>query len=343
MMKAIQKPVAERGFVVADIDRPEYGPEDVLIKIRLASICGTDLHITEWDEWSASRIHPPLIYGHEFCGNVEAVGSRVTHVEPGDYVSAEMHIPCEMCYQCLIGNRHICENVKIAGIDLNGCYAGYIVLPKNQVIKLPKSIPPEYGACLDSLGNAVHAVSAGNVSGKSVLVTGCGPVGLFSIAVAKALGATRIYASDISEYRLDLARKAGCTEALKADKVNVPEFIQQATKNRGVDVVLEMSGNPHALKNGFAALGLAGTMVLLGIPKSTVEVDISRDIIFKEAKVLGINGREIFKTWFLMLDLLETGKLNIEDIITHRFKLHDFGDAIALVASGQSGKVLLEP
>lgn len=342
-MKAIQKPAASEGFIIADLDRPGYGPDEVLIKILLASICGTDLHITQWDEWSASRIQPPLVYGHEFCGVVEAVGERVTHIQPGDYVSAEMHIPCDTCYQCQTGRRHICEQVKIAGIDLNGCYAGYIVLPKNQVVQLPDTLPPEHGACLDSLGNAVHAVSKGEVSGKSVLITGCGPVGLFSVAVAKALGATRIYASDISEYRLNLAQKAGCTQTLNAGAVDVPQAIRELTQNRGVDVVLEMSGNPQAIQNGFDALARGGTMVLLGIPKSTVELDITNHIIFKEARVLGVNGREIFQTWYLMLDLLTTGQLRIDDIITHRFPLDAFGDAIALVASGQSGKVLLEP
>ncbi len=342
-MKAIQKTKPESGFKVAELERPNYGPDDVLIKVRLAAICGTDLHITQWDEWSASRIHPPLIYGHEFCGDVEAVGHQVTHVKPGDYVSAEMHIPCETCYQCMTGKRHICQNVKIAGIDMDGCYAGYVVLPKNQVIKLPESLPPEYGACLDSLGNAVHAVSKGNVSGKSVLINGCGPVGLFSIAVAKALGATRIFASDMSEYRLNLAREAGCTEALKADKVNIPEYLHEVTQSRGVDVVLEMSGSPAGIRSGFKALAIGGTMILFGIPKSTIELDITTDIIFKEATVLGINGREIFQTWFLMLELLESGRLDIQKIITHRFPLDAFGEAIELVRSGQSGKVLLEP
>lgn len=343
MMKAIQKPAAESGFVVADVEPPTFGPNEVLVKIRLASICGTDLHITQWDEWSASRIRPPLVYGHEFCGFVEAVGERVTHVRPGDYVSAEMHIPCGTCYQCMIGKRHICENVQIAGIDLDGCYAGYIVLPKEQIIKLPANLPPEYGACLDSLGNAVHAVSKGDVAGKSVLITGCGPVGLFSIAVAKAMGATRIYATDISDYRLDLARKAGCTKAINVKTVHLPRFVREERQGRGVDVVLEMSGNPRAIVDGFDALGLGGTMVLLGIPQSMIELDITNAIIFKEAKVLGVNGREIFKTWFLMLDLLDSGRLKIDEIITHRFQLEQFGEAIALVSSGQSGKVLLEP
>lgn len=342
-MKAVQKSAAEAGFVIRDFETPAVGHDDVLIKVKLASICGTDLHITQWDAWSASRIQPPLIYGHEFCGHVEAVGERVTHLEPGDYVSAEMHIACETCRQCMIGNRHICEHVKIAGIDLDGCYAGYIVMPKNQVIKLPDTIPFEYGACLDSLGNAVHTVSKGNVSGKSVLVSGCGPIGMFAAAVAKALGAVKIYASDISQYRLDIAKKAGADSIIKADTVDPAKYILEDTQGRGVDVVLEMSGNPQALNAGFEALALGGTMVLLGIPKSTVELDITRHIIFKEAKVLGVNGREIFKTWFLMLDLLASGKLKLDDIITHRFPLEKFGEAIELVGSGQSGKVLLEP
>ncbi len=342
-MKAIRKERPETGFTIAETNKPIYTDHEVLIKISYASICGTDLHITQWDEWSASRIKPPMTFGHEFCGIVEAVGSQVTHVRPGDYVAAEMHIPCNTCYQCMVGKRHICQNVKIAGIDLDGCYAEYISLPKDQLVKIPASIPPEHGACLDSLGNAIHAVSKGDVSGKSVLITGCGPVGLFSVAVANALGATQVYASDISEYRLDLARKAGATQVLNPQADNVNDILLDKTHGRGVDVVLEMSGNPAAIRNAFEALALGGTMILFGIPKSTVELDITNGIIFKEARVLGVNGREMFETWILMLDLLESGRLKIDDLITHRLPMDRFGEAIDLVASGQCGKIILEP
>jgi threonine 3-dehydrogenase len=342
-MKAIQKPAAEAGFKLTRVPKPQIGPDDVLIRVSLASICGTDLHITNWDEWSASRIHPPLVYGHEFCGVVEAVGETVENVAPGDFVSAEMHLPCHVCYQCMVGRFHICENVKIAGIDLDGCYAEYLKLPKRQIFKLPKTLSPEYGACLDSLGNAVHAVSKGDVSGKTVLVVGCGPIGLFSIRVAQALGATRVYASDISPYRLKMAETAGATQVFAADQGPVSNQIKALTHGHGVDVVLEMSGSPVAINDAFKSLKLGGTMVLLGIPKGKVELDITTDIIFKEAKVIGVNGREMFQTWFLMLELLESGKLDIDFIITHRFPLEDFGQAIELIAQGNSGKILLEP
>ncbi|MBY0402370.1 MAG: L-threonine 3-dehydrogenase [Cyanobacteria bacterium] len=342
-MKAIRKSSPSAGFELVDVNRPEIGPDEVLIKVSLASICGTDLHITNWDEWSASRIKPPLIYGHEFCGIVEAVGETVENVAPGDFVSAEMHLPCGVCYQCMTGKFHICENVKIAGIDLDGCYAEYLKLPKRQIFKLPKSMSPAYGACLDSLGNAVHAVSKGNVSGKSVLVVGCGPIGLFSIRVAMALGATRVYASDISPYRLEMAEKAGATQVFAAHQTKVSDEIKKLTQGHGVDVVLEMSGSDIAINDGFKALKLGGTMVMLGIPKGKVTLDITQDVIFKEATIVGVNGREMFQTWFLMLELLESGKLDIDFIITHRFPLAEFGKAIELVALGNSGKILLEP
>jgi threonine 3-dehydrogenase len=342
-MMAIRKPTAEAGFEYVSVEKPEIGPDEVLIKVSLASICGTDLHITNWDAWSASRIKPPLVYGHEFCGIVEAIGQNVENVRPGDYVSAEMHLPCGICYQCMTGNYHICEDVKIAGIDLDGCYAEFVKLPKGQLIKLPPSLPPAYGACLDSLGNAVHAVSRGEVSGKTVLIIGCGPIGLFAIRTAFALGATRVYASDISPYRLEMAKTAGATQVFAADQVRVSQEIKALTHGHGVDVVLEMSGSAPALNDGFQALKLGGTVVLLGIPKGKVELDITRDIIFKAARVLGVNGREMFSTWFLMLELLESGKLDIDFIITHRFPLAEFGQAIELVARGDSGKIVLEP
>lgn len=342
-MHAIMKPSAAAGFQYSTVAKPTIGPDDVLIRVSLASICGTDLHITNWDEWSASRIKPPLVYGHEFCGVVESVGENVKNVVPGDYVSAEMHLPCGVCHQCMVGKFHICEDVKIAGIDLDGCYAEFVKLPQRQIFKLPASISPAYGACLDSMGNAVHAVSKGEVSGKTVHVVGCGPIGLFAIRTAFALGATRVYASDISPYRLEMAEKAGATQVFAANQVTVSEEIKTLTQGHGVDVVLEMSGSPIALNDAFNGLKLGGTVVLLGIPKGNVELNITRDIIFKEARVLGVNGREMFQTWFLMMELLDSGKLDIDFIITHRFPLSEFGRAIELVAQGNSGKILLEP
>ncbi len=342
-MMAIQKPGPQEGFEYISVPKPEPGPQEVLIKVSLASVCGTDFHITNWDEWSASRIKPPLVYGHEFCGVIESVGQEVTHLQPGDFVSAEMHLPCGQCYQCMVGNLHICEHCQIFGIDQPGCFAEYVKLPAKQIIKLPESLTPEHGACLDSLGNAVHAVSKADVAGKTVHVVGCGPVGLFGIAVAKAMGATRVYASDIAPYRLDLARKAGATEVLAADQVKVSEAILARTAGHGVDVVLEMSGSSVAMNDAFKSLKQGGTYVMMGIPKGNVELSVSQDIIFKEAKVIGVNGREIFRTWFLMLELLESGRLEIEFIFTHHLPLSEFGQAMELIRQGKSGKILLKP
>ncbi|HEY9746214.1 MAG TPA: L-threonine 3-dehydrogenase [Oculatellaceae cyanobacterium] len=342
-MKAIQKTTPGTGFELVTVPKPVPDPKEVLIKVSLASVCGTDFHITNWDEWSANRIKPPLVYGHEFCGVVEAIGERVEGFELGDFVSAEMHLPCGHCLQCREGRKHICENVKIFGIDLPGCFAEYIVIPAKQLIKLPRSIKPEYGALLDSLGNSVHAVSRADVAGKTVHVVGCGPLGLFAVAVAKAMGALRIFASDISSYRLDLAQKAGADVVLDAGKMQASDEIKAATRGHGVDVVLEMSGSPVAINDAFKSLKLGGTVVMMGIPKGNVELDINKDIIFKEATVIGVNGRQIFQTWILMLDLLASGKLNLDFIITHELPLSAFGEAMELIRRGESGKILLKP
>ena len=342
-MLAVQKPGPQPGFKLIQAEIPSPGPDEVLIKIALASVCGTDFHITNWDEWSAGRIKPPLIYGHEFCGFVSETGTNVKTFAPGDYVSAEMHLTCETCRQCKAGNKHICENVKIYGIDLNGCYAEYIVVAARQVVKLPQSIKPEYGAFLDSLGNAVHAVSKVDVRNQVVHVVGCGPIGLFAIEVAKAMGARAVYASDVAPFRINLAQKAGATEVFAADKVKVSDEIKKLTDGEGVAVVFEMSGSAPAIADALVSLQIGGTMVMMGIPKSPVEIDLNKDVIFKEAKLIGCNGRQIFGTWHLMLQLLDEGKLDLDFIITHHLKLDEFGTAMDLIKEGISGKILLEP
>ncbi|MEB3286575.1 MAG: L-threonine 3-dehydrogenase [Vampirovibrionales bacterium] len=346
-MKAISKPEAKAGFELIETPKPTPEKDEVLIKVSHASVCGTDFHITNWDAWSAARIKPPLIYGHEFCGVIESVGKGVKNLKPGDYVSAEMHWFCGKCPQCTLGHFHICEKGKIYGVDANGCFADYVVLPAQQIVKLPSEIPPEYGACLDSLGNAVHAVSKTDVKDQIVYVSGCGPIGLFAIAVSKAMGAKAVYASDISDYRLKLAKKAGADHVLKADQLSVSQGLLAKTEQHGVDVVLEMSGNPNAIHEAFSALKQAGVMVLMGIPKGPIDLDINRHIIFKESKVIGVNGREIFGTWEMMIDLLSGQKgyqkLDLDFIITHRLKLEQFGEAMDLIAQGKSGKIILEP
>lgn len=338
-MRAIQKLRPESGFEFTEnATKPSVGPNDVLIKVAMAGICGTDLHITQWDKWSASRIKPPLTYGHEFCGFVEAVGENCKKFQQGDYVTAEMHLPCGECVSCLESKPHICKNLKIAGVDQNGCYADFIVLPEAQIIALPKSIPQEVAACLDAVGNGVHAASKVSVEGKTVLVTGCGPIGLFGIAAAKALGAKTVLASDIQPYRLVLAMKAGASKVY-----NATESIQDAIQRDGiqVDVVLEMSGHPSAFESAIKILKPSGHLVMLGIPSGNVTFDIP-EILFKELTLKGVTGRMMFETWELMLGLIESGKLDVRPVITHHFKMQEFGEAIKLLASGQSGKVILD-
>lgn len=343
MMKAIQKTTAAQGFDVIDAPVPTLNTGEVLIKVLKTSICGTDLHITLWDDWSANRLKPPIIFGHEFCGTVEAIADGVTRVAVGDYVSAEMHHIEPTDAQIANNDLHSAQNGRIFGVDVQGCFATYIKLPQWQLVKLPSSIKPEVGACLDSLGNGLHAVSKGNVQGKSVLVTGCGPIGLFAIASAKAMGATVVYASDISPYRKQLATQAGAAEVFDPSEVTVSQEVLSRTDNKGIDVVLEMSGNGHAIKDAFVSLKTGGTYVMMGIPGKPVELDLNTEIIFKEAHVIGCNGREIFKTWDLMLELLTSGRLNIDFILTHHLPLTSFGDGIELLKAGQCGKVILTP
>lgn len=342
-MRAIQKPTADSGFKVAELPVPEIEPHEVLIQVKFASICGTDFHITNWDDWSASRITPPLVYGHEFCGHIVQVGGDVEKLKAGDYVSAEMHWFCGDCRMCKDEKEHICENGFIYGIDRDGCYAQFIKVDAQQVVVLPDTVPPEYGAFLDALGNAVHAASKVDIKDQVVHVVGCGPIGLFCIAVANALGAKAVYASDIAPFRIDLANQLGATKVFNPKDVTVSEAILEATGKMGADVVLEMSGNAHAINDAFVSLRQGGSMVMLGIPKGNIELDINKHIIFKEATVIGCNGRKIFETWDLMLELLSQKKLDLDPIITHRFPLDQFGEAMKLIEAGVSGKILLEP
>ena len=241
-MIAVVKPGPAPGTEIREVPKPQFGLTDVLVKVKMASICGTDLHIYQWDQWAQRRIHPPLIPGHEFCGTVEAVGNEVTSVKEGDFVSAEMHVACGKCLQCRIGEAHICQHVKIIGVDTNGAFAEYVVIPESNIWKLDPSIPQEYASILDPLGNAVHTVLAGEIAAKSVAITGCGPIGLFSIAVARACGATQIYAIEVNEHRRKIAKQMGPDFVLDPTKDDVYGIVMDNTGGTGVDVVLEMAG-----------------------------------------------------------------------------------------------------
>src|SRR4051812_31191158 len=247
-MLAVVKPEPAPGTEIREVPRPTFGPNDVLVKVEVASICGTDLHIYQWDQWAQRRIHPPLIPGHEFCGTVEAVGKDVTAVKDGDFVSAEMHVACGKCLQCRIGEAHICQHVKIIGVDANGTFAEYVVIPESNIWKLDDSIPKEYASILDPLGNAVHTVLAGDIAAKTVAITGCGPIGLFAIEVAHACGATQVFAIETNIYRRKIAEQMKADFVIDPSTQDAKKIVMDATNGVGVDVVLEMAGHPSAIR-----------------------------------------------------------------------------------------------
>ncbi|HEY6349786.1 MAG TPA: L-threonine 3-dehydrogenase [Candidatus Angelobacter sp.] len=342
-MLAVVKPEAAPGAEVRQVPLPQIGPDDVLVKVKVASVCGTDLHIYNWDQWAQNRIKPPLIPGHEFCGNVVAIGKNVTTVKEDDFVSAEMHVACGKCYQCRTGQSHICRYVKIIGVDANGAFAEYVKIPESNIWKIDPGIPADYATVLDPLGNAVHTVLAGEIAAKTVAVVGCGPIGLFCIAVARACGATQIFALEVNEHRRKLAEKMKADFVLDPAKDNVYEKIMQATDGLGVEVMLEMSGKSDAIRLGFKILRLGGRVSLLGIPSKPVEFNLAEDFIFKGATVQGVNGRLMYKTWYQMTALLKAGKLDLSPVITDRMAMADFSKGLERLKTGESSKILLYP
>jgi threonine 3-dehydrogenase len=342
-MKALRKMQAAKGLQMDTVAVPSIGPTDVLVRVKTASICGTDLHIYGWDRWSQGRIKPPVTLGHEFCGTVERVGDEVRAVKPGDFVSAEMHVNCGHCHQCRLGQAHICQNLRIIGIDQDGAFAEFVKIPATNIWKLDAAIPEHYGAILDPLGNAVHTVLAGPVAGQTVLVTGCGPIGLMCIAVAKACGSSTVFATETNEKRRAMAKKMGADVVLNPAAEDAVRKILAETKGTGVDALLEMSGNPTAIQQGFKALRAGGRASLLGIPTENVPLDLVNDVIFKGATVQGIYGRRMYETWVQMTALLKAGRLNLEPLFGERASLDKFESAFTLLQGGLAGKILLYP
>src|SRR5579863_7274373 len=342
-MKALRKMQAARGLSLETANVPAIGPTDVLVRVKAASICGTDLHIYGWDRWSQGRIKPPVTLGHEFCGVIEKVGDEVTALKAGDFVSAEMHVNCGHCHQCRVGEAHICPNVKIIGIDQDGAFAELVKIPASNIIKLDPAIPEHYGAILDPLGNAVHTVLAGAIAGQTVLVTGCGPIGLMAIAVAKACGSSTVFATETNEQRRSMAKKMGADVVVNPGAEDSVARIKGETGGTGVDVLLEMSGNPAAIQQGFQALRAGGRASLLGIPTESVPLDLVNDVIFKGATVQGIYGRRMYETWMQMTALLKAGRLNLEPLFGEKISLDKFEDAFSKLQNGLAGKILIYP
>jgi threonine 3-dehydrogenase len=324
-MLAVVKAAAAPGAEVREVKIPAFGRNDVLVKVKVASICGTDLHIYNWDRWAQNRIHPPLIPGHEFCGEVAAFGDEVTSVREGDFVSAEMHVACGKCLLCRTGEAHICQNVKIIGVDADGAFAEYVVIPESNIWKLDPAIPQEYASILDPLGNAVHTVLAGEIAAKTVAITGCGPIGLFAIAVARAVGATSVFAIEVNEHRRKIARE------MKADYVLDPSKEDAR------------AGHPDSIRTAFDIVRRGGRISLLGLTSKPISLNFSEDIIFKGITVQGINGRRMYQTWYQMTALLKAGKLDLHPVITDRIAMKDFSKAMERLKTGEASKILVYP
>jgi threonine 3-dehydrogenase len=325
-----------------EVPIPDIKANEVLIHVHKRAICGTDLHIYKWDEWSQNRIKPPVTTGHEFYGEIVATGVDVRHYKVGDLVTAEMHIVCNQCFQCRTGNAHLCENVVILGVDGDGCFADYIAVPESNLWRVPKGIDPEWAAVYDPFGNAVHTVMAGPTVGKTFLILGGGPIGIAAIPVCKAAGASLVLVSEVMPFRQELAKKMGADRVIDPAAENVEEVVRELTGGQGVDAVLEMSGHPAAIAQGFRSIRKNGRYSLLGIPAKPLSLDLARDIIFPGVTVQGINGRRMYETWYQMDALLVSGKVDLKPLITHRFKMADFAEAFAIGLSGNAGKIILE-
>ena len=338
-MRALMKTGPRPGAELRNVAVSRPGPHEVLVRVLAASICGTDLHIYNWDEWAAGRLHPPLIFGHEFCGEIIEKGEEVDNVQVGDFIAAETHVICHTCYQCRTGQGHVCENVSIIGVDRPGIFADYAVIPGENAWKTSRRFPPEIATLQEPFGNAVHTALSGRITAKSVFVSGCGPLGLFCVALARFAGASHVFASELTPLRRELARKVGARAVFDPARDDVVAEVHRLTEGGGVDVLLETAGAPRAIEDGFKCLKYGGRASLIGLPSKPFVFDFTNQVIFKGATVIGISGREIFETWYQTRELLEGG-LDLSPIITHRLALEDFEQAFTLLRSGECGKIV---
>jgi threonine 3-dehydrogenase len=347
-MRALRKTASAPGAELVEIPIPEPGEGEVLVRVHAVSICGTDLHIFDWNEWAEKRItRLPMTFGHEVAGHVERVGPEVHHLKVGAFVAAETHIACGHCHTCRSGRAHICENLRILGVDTEGAFAEYLVLPAQNAWEVGDGIDPDVASIMEPFGNGVHAAfgtgGGEDLATNAVAVIGCGPIGLFSVSIARALGAWKVIAIEPNEERRRLAAEMGADLLVDPSAQDPVVAVLEATGGSGAEVVLEMSGNAVAIDQGTRLLARGGRMSLLGLPDSSVTLDLNDQVIFKEARLQGITGREMFRTWQQTTTLLSTGRVDVAPVITHRFPLERFDEAFATTASGRAGKVILFP
>jgi threonine 3-dehydrogenase len=338
-MKALVKRHSQPGLWLEEVPVPEYGINDVLIRVDRTGICGTDLHIYKWDAWAQKTIPVPMVVGHEFVGEIVAVGDNVHDFFPGEIVSGEGHVVCGRCRNCLAGRRHLCKDTQGVGVNRPGAFAEYLVLPMSNVWHHKPDINRDVASIFDPFGNAVHTALSFDLLGEDVLITGAGPIGIMAAAIARHAGARHVVITDINPYRLELARKMGATVAVDPRSQSLTEVQKQLDMREGFDVGLEMSGNPQAFRDMLANMCHGGKIAMLGIPTEPIEIDWNI-VVFNMLTIKGIYGREMYETWYKMSVMLESG-LNIEPVITHRYHYTEFEKGFAAMKSGESGKVIL--
>ena len=341
-MTAVVKATAGPGAELDQVPIPEPTGKDVLIEVAASSICGTDVHIFDWNDWARRHIHPPRVFGHEMSGRVVATGPEVRGLAPGTFVAAETHVVDHTCRQCRRGLYHLCENVRVLGVDRDGSFARFVLLPAENCWRNTPGLSPEVAALQEPFGNAVHAATAGPLKDNSVAIFGLGPIGLCAVGIARAEGAAAVYGVEPNPYRRELAEKMGVTAVFAPSEGTVAE-IRKANGGVGVDVVLEMSGHPIAIRQGLDVLHSGGWMSLLGLGDQPVTLDLNDLVVTKGLTIYGIFGRKIWDTWERTADYLGTGKVDVTPLITHRYPLDDFQEAMAQMKSGRSGKVVLLP
>lgn len=339
-MKALIKQKAERGIWMGDLPEPSIGPNDVLIRIEKTAICGTDTHIFVWDAWAQRTIKVPMAVGHEYCDRIVDMGSEVRGFSVGDRVSGEGHITCGHCRNCRAGRRHLCRNTVGVGVDRQGCFAEYLALPAVNAFKLSDAISDDVASILDPFGNATHTALAFNLVGEDVLITGAGPIGIMAVAIARFVGARHVVITDVNDYRLELAGRMGATRTVNVARDSLDDVMRSLGMQEGFDVGLEMSGNAAALREMLRTMHHGGSIAMLGIPPGETAVDWNQ-VIFKGLTLKGIYGREMFETWYKMSALIQSG-LDITPVITHHFGVRDYLEGFEIMASGRSGKIILD-
>lgn len=341
-MKALIKDKPVRGATYADLPIPKIGELDLLVRVRAAAICGTDIHIYQWNEYAASRIKLPLLFGHEYAAEVVEIGKNVTHFKKGDRVAAETHVPCGHCYQCTTGLQHICRDMKILGVHVDGAFSEYAVLPAVCAWKIDPSLSYEIGATMEPFGIGVHALSKTKPAGKKVIVFGCGPIGIYAQMAAKFSGAEYVIGVDVTAERLDLAKQMGADIVLNSKEVDVVSEVEKITGGMGTDIVVELTGNRGVLNDASKTLRRGGDIVLVGLFSGPVEWDLVNNVIYKEANVYGVTGRVMWDTWWTAQSMLLSGNLDVSPVITHRFDLKDYDRAFQLAQSASTGKIVFQ-